>query len=331
MAMGTPTPHQKRLTYLDGWRGVSILVVLGGHFLAGAEGIATTGVELFFVLSGRLMADILFCERFPIGEFFKRRISRILPGAAAFVLITWLAASQSAYAFKPLAVAAALTFTINYAMVITHGVAFVENLWSLCVEEHAYVMLGALAILLRRRGGSALPWLIIAAALSILDAVLSTLVLHQDFRTVYWRTDAHVSSIFLGAVAYLGLRNVKTAAATPVICAIAGVALCFAPDVWRYSFGTAFFAISVATLGQAPETIRRMLGWRPLVHVGLWSYSLYLWQQPFYRLSLDGVLPTPIAVACAVAAGLISFYLIEQPARRWLNARRVTRTAPQPA
>lgn len=327
----TPTPHQTRLAYLDGWRGVSILTVLAGHFVAGADEIATTGVELFFVLSGRLMADILFCERFPIGEFFKRRFSRIFPGAAAFVLITWLAASQSQWAFKPLAVASALTFTINYAMVIGHGVAFIENLWSLCIEEHAYLLLGALAIFLRRSGGRALPWLLAAAALSIVDALVSTLVLHQDFRTVYWRTDAHVASIFLGGAAYLWLRAKRTPAITPLLCAAAGVALSFAPDAWRYSLGTAAFAVAIATLDHAPELVRRALGWRPLVHMGLWSYSFYLWQQPFYRMSFDGALSPLLAAAGAIVAGLLSFYLVEQPARRWLNARTGLSKRPAPA
>jgi peptidoglycan/LPS O-acetylase OafA/YrhL len=304
---------------------LSILFVLAGHFIAAAEPIATTGVELFFVLSGRLMADILFCERFPIGEFFKRRFSRIFPGAAAFVLICWIAASQGPYAFKPLAVASALTFTINYAMVIGHGVAFIENLWSLCIEEHAYVMLGALAIFLRRSGGRALPWLVAAAVLSMADALISTLLLHQDFRTVYWRTDAHVASSFIGGAAYLWLRGRRTPALVPLLCAAGGVLLSFAPDAWRYSLGTILFAVAIATLDRAPESVRKALAWRPLVQMGMWSYSLYLWQQPFYRLSLDGRIPPLLAVAGAAAAGLLSFYLIEQPARRWLNAR--TRSA----
>lgn len=327
MASATPAPHQKRLKHLDGWRGLSILIVLVGHFIQAADAIATLGVELFFVLSGRLMADILFCERFPIGEFFRRRVSRIFPAAAAFVLIVWIASSQSPYSFKPLAVASALTFTLNYAMVIGHGVAFIENLWSLCIEEHAYLLLGALALFLRKTGGQAQPWLYAVAALSILDAVISGVILHQDSRAIYWRTDAHISSIFLAGGAYLSLRDKKVPAVTPLLCIAAGLVVSLGPEVVRYSLGTAFFAVAIATLERAPEAVRRILSWRPLAQIGLWSYSLYLWQQPFYRLGFDGLMPVWAAFAAAVGTGLLSFYLIEQPARRWLNARGRSRPA----
>jgi peptidoglycan/LPS O-acetylase OafA/YrhL len=53
-----------RLSYLDGWRGLAIICVLAGHFLfIKSFNLGPFGVELFFVLSGRLMADILFVFR----------------------------------------------------------------------------------------------------------------------------------------------------------------------------------------------------------------------------------------------------------------------------
>lgn len=58
-----PATHTARITYLDGWRGVSILLVLASHTFH-SDGVADAGVQMFFALSGRLMADILFVERF---------------------------------------------------------------------------------------------------------------------------------------------------------------------------------------------------------------------------------------------------------------------------
>jgi len=122
-AAAPPTSHARRLAYLDGWRGLSILLVLFGHFAMHARSWpATLGVELFFVLSGRLMADILFVERFPLAAFYKRRVSRIFPGLAVFVVATWLAARGTALGFKLSAAASALSFTLNYAMAASHGV-----------------------------------------------------------------------------------------------------------------------------------------------------------------------------------------------------------------
>src|SRR5262249_31327223 len=137
--------HGGRIPYLDGWRGVALSLVVLAHFALAKDdrfAVGALGVEFFFVLSGRLMADILFVESCPLPEFFRRRFSRIFPGMAAFVGLVWAATFWSSYAFKPLAAAFALTFTLNYAMVVGHGVAVIENLWSLCIEEHAYAFLG---------------------------------------------------------------------------------------------------------------------------------------------------------------------------------------------
>ena len=313
--------HSGRITYLDGWRGLSLLLVLVGHFTPdNGLNLATFGVELFFVLSGRLMADILFVERSPLPRFFKRRVSRIFPGMAAFVLIVWATAHGSPYAFKLSAVAFALTFTLNYAMVLHHWVQAIENLWSLCIEEHSYLLLGALALLARRRGFDA-RWAIGAlAALSIVDAFVSALLLHQDYRHVYWRTDAHLSSIFLGGLAYLTLRRWKGPSWVPVALFAAGAVVSLGPDVVRYSLGTACLAGALAMMDQAPKPLLTALSWRPLMSLGLWSYSIYLWQQPFFRLHFDGVLPAWAAAVAAILCGLASFHLIEQPARRFLNA-----------
>jgi peptidoglycan/LPS O-acetylase OafA/YrhL len=78
---------KERLDYLDGWRGLAILGVLVSHFsnVPGVHWLGTFGVELFFVLSGFLMSRILFIERMPLGEFFLRRFSRVVPTFVLFV------------------------------------------------------------------------------------------------------------------------------------------------------------------------------------------------------------------------------------------------------
>lgn len=58
-----------RILYLDGVRGLAIVLLMVGHFLT-TRGVnfGRLGVELFFVLSGRLMAEILFVDRCEIGD-----------------------------------------------------------------------------------------------------------------------------------------------------------------------------------------------------------------------------------------------------------------------
>lgn len=89
--------------------------------------------------------------------------------------------------------------------------------------------------------------------------------------------------------------------------------------------------LGAATMGLVP----RLLGWRPVVTVGIVSYGIYLWHLDLL-LELPGawetepVAPAPggmaVNVAVAVALGLASFHLVEQPlmtrAGRALAARR---------
>lgn len=71
------TTSRSATAYLDGWRGMAILLVLYAHFSLGAGG--DLGVLLFFVLSGLLVSDLLFQRQVGIGVFCWRRATRILP------------------------------------------------------------------------------------------------------------------------------------------------------------------------------------------------------------------------------------------------------------
>jgi peptidoglycan/LPS O-acetylase OafA/YrhL len=317
-----------RVPWLDGWRGLSILLVLFGHFVRETPlGLSGIGVHLFFVLSGRLMAEILFVDRLRLTIFFQRRLSRIFPALVVFVLLVWAATSRSNLAFKPAAVVAALTFTLNYAIAFHHGVAAIENLWSLCVEEHAYLLLGLLAFVARKGRFDPL-WAVLALALaSAADALVCLLVLKQPDLQVLWRSDAQVCSILLAVAAYLALQGREVSAWVPPVLLAATIPAAAAPAPVSHLFEPALASGAICTLHAAPALMRTVFSWPPLRALGVWSFSIYLWQQPFSRLALEGRLPHWIALSLGLLCGLASFYLIEQPARRWLNARWQVRVA----
>ena len=141
VALPTRAGH---VAYLDGWRGICIGFVLIGHLVPALAPLATVGVELFFVLSGRLMAEILIFRRQSAKAFLKRRIARILPAAATFVIVTaaimnatwWLTGRPMNW----LSPAGALFFFHNYIPPALVAPAF-EHTWSLAVEEHSYLAL----------------------------------------------------------------------------------------------------------------------------------------------------------------------------------------------
>jgi peptidoglycan/LPS O-acetylase OafA/YrhL len=105
----------------------------------------------------------------------------------------------------------------------------------------------------------------------------------------------------------------------PIAALSGAVAAQLTSPMLGYTLGTALFSLGIASLDDAPAVLLDGLSTRLLVSLGLWSYSIYLWQQPFYRFALDGTLGRFTALALSLAAGLLSFYVVEQPARRWLN------------
>ena len=84
----------QHLEHLDGWRGIAVSLVLLGHFWGDAHlwsGMSKLGVALFFVLSGRLMSEILFVRKSRLSTFFLRRFSRVYPALLVFVSVTTIA------------------------------------------------------------------------------------------------------------------------------------------------------------------------------------------------------------------------------------------------
>jgi peptidoglycan/LPS O-acetylase OafA/YrhL len=315
-----PLPsHTARLTYLDGWRGVSLSLVLIGHFF-NYDPIAVIGVQMFFALSGRLMADILFVENYPIGKFYKRRFSRIYPALLVFIPATYVLVHSTSLSFKPAAGFLGLIFLLNYAMIIGHGVAAIENLWSLCVEEHSYLILGFLAFYIRRKARNPKPLLLAVAILSLCDGLLSAFAFHEHGRAIFWRTDTQLAPIFLAAGFYLHMRQRKVASWLPLMALAAGIGAGIADPLLGYSVGTFCFSFVIAKLDDAPRIALSIFGSRLWVSLGLWSYSIYLWQQPFFRYAFEGKINSLVAFGLAIGAGLVSFYLVERPARRWLNS-----------
>ena len=130
-----PSVHRERILYLDGWRGIAIVTVLIGHFNTSLYMAGSLGVELFFVLSGRLMASILFEEKYPLKDFFVRRFSRIFPALAFYCLVVFsltVAAEVAGVSFKALPslmdTLSALTFTINYKVALDSGAMLVHHI-----------------------------------------------------------------------------------------------------------------------------------------------------------------------------------------------------------
>lgn len=324
--MSTPAQH---FQYLDGWRGLAIFFLLLGHFFP-VPGInfGAVGVNLFFVLSGVLMARLLFIQQVPIAQFYQRRISRIFPAVIVFLVVV---VGSRLLIGQPVAwrdVAAAALFVNNYVVgeLGANAMPF-GHFWSLCVEEHSYIVLSLLAVAARRRLAQA--GMLVPAAALIIGATALTYALRAEPAALFklaMHSEAAAFGIFASA-ALLLLFQKRTIARLPALAYVGLVGLGIALHWWsvpaplRMVAGVGAFALAVNLLFTAPPSVHAALSIKPLRVLGLWSFSIYIWQQPFYLLSKYHGLPAVVGLLLAIACGIASFYLVENPARNWLNRK----------
>ena len=159
MNKNIPTTPQK-FYGLDHLRALAILLVLGFHYQLQFSHpswtewfmqIGWTGVDLFFVLSGFLIASQLFAHikkgrGISLKDFFIKRIFRILPIYFFIVSVYFLLPNfREKETLPPLW--KFLTFTQNFGLEIKHFGTF-SHAWSLCVEEHFYLLLPLILLFL---------------------------------------------------------------------------------------------------------------------------------------------------------------------------------------
>lgn len=333
----------KTIPYLDGWRGVAILVVLYAHFSVGAGG--DLGVALFFVLSGFLVSDLLFQRQTGIGTFFWRRATRILPTFWLYLVVMALAATMQPvpYTVPPAEMLATLAFLRTY---LPEGQSIwsaqwpIGHLWSLNVEEHAYLVLALIAVLARAARS---PRLMRAVLLGCIVAVCATIVYYSRIPpggASPWMLRSECAALGLLASAWLcATRPLSTQAfilnghwsITPL--ALSAGLLCYvpgAPYLAAPGLAPLLLAVAVNYLDCAPAPLLRVLSLPMLRWFGLCSYSLYIWQQPFYKAMTSYRWSPTMTLISAIATGVAAFYLFENPVRRHLNRawqqrlRRVT-------
>ena len=142
----------KHIPEWDGWRGLAILLVLVGHFTFSKwVWEERMGVDVFFVLSGMLMSNILFVHKMPLKDFYIRRFSRVIPGLVVFLLGALVISIAIGYEFHPVEFLASLFFIRTYFPVQPEYYSTVlptGHLWSLSVEEHSYVIFSLISIVL---------------------------------------------------------------------------------------------------------------------------------------------------------------------------------------
>ena len=319
------TETSPRTDYLDGWRGVSILCVLQGHFIALPIPVdfGRFGVCMFFALSGMLMSNLLFIERQPLSKFYRRRISRIVPTFVLFVTTMFTLSGLWNTAFSWNEFISTLLFTRTYFPYpgIWKTEIPIGHIWSLNIEEHSYIFMSFLTLLpfLKRREG---PFLIAGGATCI---VIGFIYVRLGSSAPFWGplgTEVAASFLLMSAGYRLVCDRVRQYVPPwlPVLSLVLAMYLSQGGSWWMQPMASpVLLAFAVNHLPETRPWFKTLLSSQALRLAGLCSFSIYLWQQPFF--STKAIFPGGpySALACAVIVSLLSYHLVEKPSRTWLN------------
>lgn len=327
------------IPYLDGWRGVAILLVLMAHFGSTQfrGDVGGLGVLLFFVLSGFFMSNLLFIRKVSLPWFFIRRFSRVLPTLWIYIAAMYVYAMY----FQPVPLKvtpqdllATFTFLRTYfpsEISIWSDKWANGQLWSLNVEEHAYLYLATGVVLVAKTGKWITPQVFLTTSvIMVISFILYYLAGHHPGGASPWevRTECAALGLLAAASYHVILHSLGTKRLRPpallVGFSFVTVFLCFifsAPQFVTLIFAPLMAAFTVNHADDLPEFFKKILSFRMLRWFGKCSFSIYLWQQPFYLLFVHHGAPRVLCLPIAIALGFASFRFIENPFRIYLNGR----------
>jgi peptidoglycan/LPS O-acetylase OafA/YrhL len=340
---------------IDGLRGIAVAGVVAYHFGLGLPG-GYGGVDIFFVISGFLIAGIIKSElergTFSIANFYVRRIRRILPALTVCLIATSIAAALFLFpddfkSYGQSLKAAALSVS-NFHFMHMKGYFDVEatqkpllHTWSLGVEEQFYVVFPVMLLLLFKYARTSMLgvlWVVVVASFAYSCFGVAT---SPDI--AFFSTAGRAWELGLGALlAYGAVSAPSTQARAQAEAAIGAalIAICFLFYTDRIGFpGLAALPLCLGAAliihsGAATTPVASLLSSRPLVGLGLISYSVYLWHWPLLVFGLyrfpsifSGGSSHPalwLLGLASVVIGALSWAFIEQPFRRMRNLPRAT-------
>jgi peptidoglycan/LPS O-acetylase OafA/YrhL len=350
-----------RIPSLDGLRALSIFLVLALHSLQRLEvngpisylwvGIfnGATGVFIFFVISGYLITSLLLREHEKRGSislrgFYFRRAMRILPPLYVYVGVLLLLGLAGKLPIFKLDIISALFFFHDYALSLMWSL---EHFWSLSIEEQFYLIWPLLLLYCLRRPGAegrskaskiAIAIILIAPLVRVVSFTLARhTVLHNSYGFHF-----HADSLMFGCLLALVQGTpvferlykfvTKIWWIPPAAIVLSDCLSARYQNYWDFPVGMTFCGVAISffllwCVRNPTSGVGRILNSRPIAHIGVLSYSIYIWQTLFlnpsnvslFSPSLKLLYTLPFSWLAILIVAELSYYVVERPSLRLRN------------
>jgi peptidoglycan/LPS O-acetylase OafA/YrhL len=341
--MTAPPPVTRvRLDSLTGLRFAAALVVFfyhAGYYLPAGEldvfSAGMTGVSLFYILSGFVMAWVLRSDDRP-GLFYRRRFARIYP--AYFFAVT--ASIGVSLIMRDFSITELSAYTLLQAWHPDPTVHFAASpvFWSLSCEAFFYIVFPFIASRLSRLSSRSL-WIAVALAIAVvmLIGITSSFFWEQEF--VRWATyifpvsrlPEFVLGIALGLLVRRGYRAPVSVGGSSCLALVAVVGASLTPGGLKIAAITVLpFAVLVLSLASRDATGgRSWFSWPVMVELGVWSYCFYLLHAMLQGWSVRGLalagLPAlpglGVSLIVSVAGAWLLHTIVERPFEKGLRPK----------
>jgi peptidoglycan/LPS O-acetylase OafA/YrhL len=341
----TDISNIKRISFrqdINGLRAIAVLAVVFYHAELELFKGGWLGVDIFFVISGYLISNIIISElnegTFSFKNFYLRRIRRILPALFSTLLLTipfayFFLTPKAIEEYIDSLIASVFFFANYHFMNLDFYVAESAKLmpllhtWSLAIEEQYYLLFPLLAFLVYKYFKKYFTFFIGFITLS--SIYLNTL--SQSYNKFY-RLEFRIWELLLGVIVMILSSNLKIKHLEKI-----GIPLMFFPffyfgDDWINDIEPKLIAlvgIALIIFSNTDSSIfSKVLRFKLISIIGLSSYSIYLLHQPiftFFRVyksrsfenyikGATGItlIESLILIGMTLIFGLLSFSYIER-------------------
>ncbi len=336
---------------IDGLRALAVIPVILCH--AGIEAFSGgfVGVDVFFVISGYLITLIIYGElqneQFSIIQFYERRVRRILPAlffvTLACIPFAWMWMMPDELKDFSKSVVKVNLYISNFYFWKESNyfapdaqLAPMLHTWSLAVEEQFYLIFPVILILLKKCTPKIL--LVFLSILVLLSLGLSEWGATSFPVANYYLLPTRAWELGVGSMVAISIHYwQKSQGWGAQIASFLGlIAVLFAiftfdettlfPGLWALFpvLGTAL----IIAYGKPQTLVGKVLSWKPMVGIGLISYSAYLWHHPlfaFARIRFQGDVLPEIYLGLSITALVLAYLtwrFIERPFRNKITFSR---------